>query len=143
MNVGKNLQAVFGTRSENLKSDMEAYLKTAGSELGEDVAPTTSPAAPPAAVAGAAIARDPAAAEKARGYIDALGGRGNIQTVTACAVTRLRVTVRNAKAVDERALAAAGANGVMYVPGPAMHVIVGPHAAEYAGAIQSDAADNG
>src|SRR6267378_1237941 len=81
---------------------MEAYLKTAGSEQGEDAAPTASTAAPAVAVAGAAIARDPAAAEKARGYLDALGGRRNIQTVTACAVTRLRVTVRDAKAVDER-----------------------------------------
>jgi PTS system glucose-specific IIC component len=52
-------------------------------------------------------------------------------------VTRLRVTVRDAKAVDERALAAAGANGVMHLPGPAMHVIVGPHAAEYAEAMQA------
>jgi len=52
-------------------------------------------------------------------------------------VTRLRVTVRNAKAVDEPALAAAGAHGVMHVPGPALHVIVGPHAAEYAEAMQS------
>jgi phosphotransferase system IIB component len=51
--------------------------------------------------------------------------------------------VRDAKAVDERALAAAGAHGVMQVPGPAMHVIVGPHAAEYAEAIQSGAPDDG
>jgi PTS system glucose-specific IIC component len=142
MSVGKNLQAVFGTRSENLKSDMEAYLKTAGSEQDENVAAAASTAAP-AAIAGAAIARDPAAADKSRGYIDALGGRQNIQTVTACAVTRLRVTVHDAKAVDARALAAAGANGVMHVPGPAMHVIVGPHAAEYAEAMQSGGADNG
>src|SRR6185436_6341186 len=68
MNVGKNLQAVFGTRSENLKSDMEAYLKTAGSEVDEDVAATASTAAPAVGVAAAAIARDPAAAERARGY---------------------------------------------------------------------------
>jgi PTS system glucose-specific IIC component len=128
MNVGKNLQAVFGTRSENLKSDMEAYLKTAGSEQEDEVAATASTAAPEA-IAGAAIARDPAATEKARGYIDALGGRQNIQTVTACAVTRLRVTVRDARASTAGACGCR-LNGVMPVPGPAMHVIVGPHAAE-------------
>jgi PTS system glucose-specific IIC component len=138
MNVGKNLQAVFGTRSENLKSDMEAYLKTAGADHDEDVvAAPASAAAPAIAVADALIARDPAAAAKARGYIDALGGRQNIQAVTACAVTRLRVTVRSRKAVDEKALVAAGAHGVMHLPGPALHVIVGPHAAEYAEAMQS------
>jgi len=136
MNVGKNLQAVFGTRSENLKSDMEAYLKTAGpGQDDETVAPSVADPEPVAAAA--AIARDPAAAEKARGYVDALGGRRNIHTVTACAVTRLRVTVRDGAAVDETALAAAGASGVMHVAGPALHVIVGPHAAEYAEAIST------
>ena len=82
------------------------------------------------------VARDPGAAAKATGYINALGGRQNIQRVAACAVTRLRVDLRNAKAVDEEALAAAGALGVMRV-GSAVHVIVGPHAAEYAEAMQS------
>ena len=28
------MQAIFGTRSENLKTDIEAYLRTAGSEAG-------------------------------------------------------------------------------------------------------------
>jgi PTS system glucose-specific IIC component len=139
MNVGKNLQAVFGTRSENLKSDMEAYLKTdAGGSEEEEVA-VAAPAAAPAA--DTPMARDPAAAGRARAYLDALGGSHNVQTVTACAVTRLRVTVRDAKAVDEQALAAAGAGGVMHVPGPAMHVIVGPHAAEYAQSITGLMAD--
>jgi len=137
MNVGKNLQAVFGTRSENLKSDMEAYLKTAGSGQDDEAIAPSAGAAPPEAATDAAIARDPAAAEKARGYVAALGGRGNIDTVTACGVTRLRVTVRDGAAVDETALAAAGASGVMHVAGPALHVIVGPHAAEYAEAIST------
>ena len=42
----QNLQAIFGTRSENLKSDMEAYLRTAGPEA--DVAAITAPVAPAA-----------------------------------------------------------------------------------------------
>jgi PTS system glucose-specific IIC component len=141
MNVGKNLQAVFGTRSENLKTDMEAYLKSAAAgQEDEVVAPASPSAAAVTAAADAVRARDPAAAAKARGYVAALGGRDNIQAVTACAVTRLRVTLRNPKAVDETALAAAGASGVMHVPGPAVHVIVGPHAAEYAEAMLSQLA---
>ena len=88
------------------------------------------------AIPEAVIARDSAAATKARRLFDALGGRENIQGVTACAVTRLRVAVRNANAVDGKALTAAGASGVMHVAGPALHVIVGPHAAEYAGEMQ-------
>src|SRR3954451_18447718 len=67
MNVGKNLQAVFGTRSENLKSDMEAYLRTAGAEQDNEVSnlvTASAPASTPPA-ADTAIARDPAAATKA------------------------------------------------------------------------------
>jgi PTS system glucose-specific IIC component len=142
MNVGKNLQAVFGTRSENLKSDMEAYLKTAGPGQDDEAIVPSAGAGPTALASEAAIARDPAAPEKARGYVAALGGRRNIHTVTACGVTRLRVTVRDGAAVDETALAAAGASGVMHVPGPALHVIVGPHAAEYAEAM-AGTPDNG
>jgi len=137
MNVGKNLQAVFGTRSENLKSDMETYLKTSAAGQDEEAVAPASTTAPAIAVADEAVARDPDAAAKARGLFDALGGRQNIEAVNACAVTRLRVAVRSAAAVDEKALTAAGASGVMHVAGPALHVIVGPHAAEYAEAMQS------
>jgi glucose PTS system EIICB or EIICBA component len=121
---------------------MEAYLKTAGPEADKDEGAPAS--APPSLLAAtsAEISRapDPDAAAKASGYIGALGGGKNIQEVAACAVTRLRVTVRNADAVSEEALAAAGALGVMRVPGSAVHVIVGPHAAEYAAAMRSQLA---
>jgi PTS system glucose-specific IIC component len=138
MTVGQGIQAVFGTRSENLKTDMEAYLKTAGPEADKDEGvPSPEPAGvPPAVVAGVPRAPDPDAAARASGYIDALGGRRNIQEVAAVAVTRLRVTVRDEGAVSEEALGAAGAAGVMRVPGSAVHVIVGPHAAEYAAAMR-------
>src|SRR6185503_16871610 len=59
MNVGKNLQAVFGTRSENLKTDMEAYLNTAGAERDDDVAAPASTSSQTVAVVDAASARDP------------------------------------------------------------------------------------
>ena len=133
MNVGHGIQAVFGTRSENLKTDMEAYLQTPAA-AEDDVAPPAASAVP--VMAGAAVAvRDPAAAAKAAGYIDALGGRENIEQVAACAVTRLRVRLRNANGVNEQALEAAGALGSMHVGDRTMHVIVGPHAVEYADAM--------
>jgi PTS system glucose-specific IIC component len=137
MNVGHSLQAVFGTRSENLKSDMEEYLKTPPAVEDDAASPSVSAVVETVATAQIVAARDPAAAAKATGYIDALGGRENIEQVAACAVTRLRVIVRNANAVDEAALAAAGAQGMMRVGDSAMHVIVGPHADDYAAAMRS------
>ncbi|MBK7543702.1 MAG: PTS glucose transporter subunit IIBC [Candidatus Competibacteraceae bacterium] len=128
--VGKGMQAIFGTRSENLKTDMEEYLKTAGPEADaiEEPSPVTAPA--PAGIVSKL--RDPEAADKARKLIAALGGSGNIQRVDACAETRLRLVVNNEGAVDERALQAAGASGVMRLANQTVHLIVGLNADQYA-----------
>ena len=69
------MQAIFGTRSENLKTDMEEYLKSAGDEAefsDEAASRDQLPAdgGPPVRL------RDPMAPEKARGMIDGLGGPG-------------------------------------------------------------------
>ena len=92
--VGNNMQAIFGTRSENLKTDMEEYLKTAGdeAEISDEAAREISYQP----TGGATVRlRDPMAPEKARGMIDGLGGRDNIVKVDAVAETRLRVKVKD------------------------------------------------
>src|SRR3954447_21554796 len=58
--VGDGLQAIFGTRSENLKTEMQDYLKSAGPEADE-VDPPAAIHAPPAAGVISKL-RDPAAA---------------------------------------------------------------------------------
>ena len=98
--VGNNMQAIFGTRSENLKTDMEEYLKTAGdeAEISDEAASEISYQP----TGGATVRlRDPMAPEKARGIIDGLGGRDNIVKVDAVAETRLRVKVKDTSVVDE------------------------------------------
>lgn len=128
--VGNGLQAIFGTRSENLKTDMEEYLKTAGPEADavEEPSPVTAPA--PAGIVSRL--RDPEAAGKARDIIAALGGTGNIQRVDACAETRLRLVVGNDGAVNEAALQAAGVAGVMRLANRTLHLVVGLNADQYA-----------
>ena len=134
---GNGVQAVFGTRSENLKTDMEIYLKTAGADA-EAPAPAVAAAAAVAA-SPAAEAAGPSAAEldrAAAGLLAALGGPGNLRLAEACAHTRLRAQLVDAKLLDETALAAAGANGVMRHPGNVIHVLLGPGAAAYAARIR-------
>jgi len=107
--VGNNLQAIFGTRSENLKSDMETHLRSGGT----GIAPT-----------------------KALALVEALGGSGNVERAEACAVTRVRVVVKEPGRVSDAALEAAGVSGVMRLPGNTLHLIIGDRAAEYAMAIE-------
>jgi PTS system glucose-specific IIC component len=139
--VSNNLQAIFGTRSENLKSDMEAYLRTA-SPVSDPVVSGVSTAAAsaeavsrtsPASVPAAAL--DPDAARAAASIAAALGGRGNIVSAEACALTRVRVRVSDAALVNDAALRHDGVAGVMRLDGNVLHLIVGDKAGAMAAAL--------
>lgn len=135
LEVGNNAQAIFGPRSENLKTDMMEYLKTAGSEA--DIVDT-----PPAQTApgntltddGAtpAIVRDPNAARRVHDFIQALGGAANIRNVEPVALTRLRLEVADDSAINQEALKAAGVEGIMQLPNHKLHLLVGLNADQYA-----------
>ncbi|SDT65701.1 MULTISPECIES: glucose PTS transporter subunit EIIB [Jiangella] len=64
--------------------------------------------------------------DKAEQILKALGGAGNIVEIEPCA-TRLRTEVHDAALVDEKALKAAGAFGVISA-GQVVQVVVGPEA---------------
>ena len=63
--------------------------------------------------------------ERASAVIAGLGGKDNLEEVDCCA-TRLRVTVKDGSKVNESALKATGARGVI-VRGNGVQVIYGPH----------------
>ncbi|MBC3186866.1 PTS glucose/sucrose transporter subunit IIB [Corynebacterium sp. zg-331] len=60
------------------------------------------------------------------GIIAGLGGADNIEEIEGC-ITRLRTVVSEASVVDEAALRAAGAIGVVFA-GSVVQVVVGPQA---------------
>jgi PTS system glucose-specific IIC component len=130
MKVGNGMQAIFGTRSENLKTDMEEYLKTLG------VAPAAISGNGRNSVVTAPITANKVQAERAAQITQALGGRGNIIEIDSAAITRLRVKLKNASTVDESALRSAGVNGVMRVSHDVLHLIVGDEAESLASAIR-------
>ena len=74
--------------------------------------------------APAAARTQRAPADRARGYIEALGGAGNLTHVGAC-TTRLRLVVVDQGAVDEAALKALGARGVIRPSERDLQVVVG------------------
>lgn len=129
LQVGTNLQAIFGTRSENLKTDMEDYLRTAGAEAEISDAEISdlayeAPRAQPRL-------RDPEAPQKARDWLTALGGPGNLVKAEAAAATRLRVVVRDDTDVDRDALHATGVTGTVRVGERTWHLVVGQNADQY------------
>ena len=98
-------------------------LKTPGRESLDSAAPMAATAA----VGGAA--------DRARSFITALGGAGNLESVTAC-TTRLRLIVRTQETVDIEALKRLGARGVVKPSATALQVVVGPTADQLAGEIR-------
>lgn len=61
----------------------------------------------------------------ASGVLSAIGGKGNVSNVDYCA-TRLRFEVKDSTAVDEKAVKAAGAAGVIRPSKNACQVVIGP-----------------
>lgn len=135
--VGDGVQAIFGTQSENLKTEMEEYLKVAGPEADEVEAPSPVKAPPTAGVVSKV--RDPAAAAKAAAWISAVGGAMNVDRADACAETRVRLVLRDASLANAEQLRKAGVEAMVNVPG-AVHLLAGLNADQYAAEIRAQVA---
>ncbi len=133
MQVGNGMQAIFGTRSENLKTAMDEYMRSAGA-----IAAPAAVAAPAARGAPAVVRVEPTAQDRARAatIVEALGGYDNIVQVEPVALTRLRVEVRDSSRVRKGALENA-TSGVLSASDRVVHVVVGQGAERYAAAIES------
>jgi len=111
---------VFGTRSENLKTQMEEYLRGGGAAVAAPATP-----GPPIVPSIAFVAPLVVPNVNIDRLTDALGGPDNIRAVVAVAKTRLRVTLFDDSRVDTAALKAAGAGGLMRARDGVVHVLVG------------------
>jgi PTS system glucose-specific IIC component len=134
MQVGGGMQAIFGTRSENLKTDMEEYMRAGGA--APVAAPAPSLAVEPSGEVELAVTAEHRALAEA--LVAALGGAENIARAELCALTRVRVELRDARAVDQSALEAAGALGVLRVSDSAVHLVLGERAAATAAALDHE-----
>jgi PTS system N-acetylglucosamine-specific IIC component len=80
-----------------------------------------------------------AAGNRGAQFVSALGGAANLQSVDAC-TTRLRLSLADPAAIDEPALRALGARGIVHPGGNALQVVLGPIADQVAGEIRNAAA---
>jgi PTS system N-acetylglucosamine-specific IIC component len=118
-----DLQVVLGPIADQVASEMRVYLSQSTPTVHKTPAyeaPTTS-AAPP-------ISRDISA------LLAALGGSGNIKTLTAFS-SRLCLTVESAAAVDEHRLRSLGARAMVEPTPNSLHVVIGPSAGSVADAL--------
>jgi glucose PTS system EIICB or EIICBA component len=136
--VGDGVQAIFGTQSENLKTEVQEYLKTAGPEADEIEEPSPVKTAAPSGVQPPL--RDPDAARKAKAYIAALGGKANIVRVDACAETRLRLVVHDESRIQEAELRNEGIAAVVRLEGQTLHLLAGLNADQYAAEMRAQLA---
>jgi len=135
MMVGSGVQAIFGPLSENMKTDMQEYLRSTSAEADIDT-PAPAAAAPAAVAAAPRSAGDAKRAESIR---QALGGAANIKTLEALATTRWRVEVNDGQRLDNAALKRAGVAAVMPIGANVFHLIVGFDAADLADALGGEA----
>jgi PTS system glucose-specific IIC component len=140
MRIGKGVQAVFGTLSEHLKTNMEDYLRAAGAAAAAapaSAARRPAAAAAPAPVLAAAAATDPALRETAARLLAALGERANVRELQAVAHTRLRIRLADPGRFDEVAAKLSGVVAVMKAAPGVLHLIVGEEAGRLAAAMQA------
>lgn len=124
--VGDGVQAIFGTQSENLKTDIQMYLRAARSEA--DAADVPTPSADVVNEPTLEPAHSDETAAHAAALVTLLGGKANIRTSGACAQTRMRVVLEHPVNLDEQQLRAVGIYGIVQLPSQVVHLIVGPGA---------------
>jgi PTS system glucose-specific IIC component len=123
---GNAVQAVFGTRAGNLKSDIDEYLKTAGADAELPIEPASpAPTTATARIEAANTAPDaaPDELEKLRAI---LGGADNIESFRPVAATRLSVELKDKKLLTMAESFASGFAILTPKNGTSVQVIVGP-----------------
>jgi PTS system N-acetylglucosamine-specific IIC component len=123
----KALQVVLGPIADTVAGEIRAALGAPAPKVQASIQARSSqaPSAP--------SAQDEA---KARALLAALGGPANLRQLSAGS-SRLRLVLQNPAAVDQAALANAGARGLVHITDTLVHVILGPDADAVGRAIQA------
>jgi PTS system glucose-specific IIC component len=124
---GQAVQAIFGTRAGNIKSDIDEYLKTAGddAELPKDMDEQFVSAASVHDASPEHFAS--ATSKELEDLRELLGGAGNIASVEPIAATRLQVRLNDRTLIKRDAENESGFAFLVPRKSDSVQVIVGPH----------------
>jgi len=127
--VGNGIQAVFGTQSDNLKTDIDEWLSSENKSLSKQ---SNSELASKSTTEVAPIqCSNKQLHSKVILALNALGGCGNIQSVISCATSRVRVSLHQPIELSRKSLIDAGVNDLMKINSRLYHLVVTGDAAEY------------
>ena len=126
--VGHNMQAVFGTQSDNLKSAMDAYLKE------KSAYPAVTTPSTPEAPSEATQPHSPAHGLDQTAFLclQAFGGKTNIRSISLSATSRIRLVLNQPLEQDLELVQIPSVQAVMQIQSTIYHLIVGIHATELA-----------
>ncbi len=88
------------------------------------------------------VSADANAPEKVADWLTVLGGKSNVTTVAACAQSRIRLTVKDNKNIDETSLKEKGVAAVVRIEDNLFHLLVGLNADQYAAEMSGQIAGN-
>ncbi len=127
VNVGDNVQAIFGTRSENLKTAMEEYIKGAGSEADDTsmlkLSETKTDLVTPSNIASVKTAEPGQDADLPDDVIIGLGGKDNIIEAKTSGATRIRIVLKDITKISESELHKTKVKGLMKVSDDTIHIL--------------------
>lgn len=122
--VGRGVQAIFGTQSDNLKTEMEQVLKSDSASPSHAVAaPTPQSSAPVTAIS---LEQLKELHPESPAWEKALGGQGNIAELQSCAYNRLRVQLKDGSQLNESSLLSSGVNAVVKITANVFHLVMAP-----------------
>lgn len=125
--VADGVQAIFGTLSENLKTDMERVLASG------DSVPKKAPAHLSAVPStGSAPTATGSVTAEAADVLAALGGKDNVVSSRCVAYSRIRVELKDAKRLNDDRLKNAGVKEKQEIRPGLYHLIMGEQAAAVA-----------
>ena len=112
--VENNLQAIFGTLSENLKSDIEDYIKQHGNDSDAPL-PTSAPTVSAKSVAPIEVSEP--IRRKAKQFADLAGGSGNLADVHLAGLTRVVFKAADPAQINLETMSSQGFNAAAYKNG--------------------------
>jgi PTS system glucose-specific IIC component len=111
--IGRGVQAIFGTKSDNLKTQMEEFI-----QLGPVVA--------------TAKTKNPTKTKiNIESIINSLGGSSNILEADICAVTRLRISIKDQNKIDKNGLTTQLNQRVIFLEQGVVQIIIGSDVSSY------------